>query len=180
MTLRPLKLDPRKQAIALLSKLNITRAPIPVERIARHLGTELRFSPLDDEISGMVYIKDAIPIIGINSLHHPNRQRFSIAHELGHLVLHRHLVEKEVHVDKDFHVLRRDKKASAGTDEIEIEANRFASELLMPKAFLEQILVETKFDVDDEKFIESLAARFKVSKQAMGHRVSALLDLGGL
>jgi Zn-dependent peptidase ImmA (M78 family) len=37
----------------------------------------------------MIYISDGMPIIGINSLHHPNRQRFSIGHEIGHLVLHR-------------------------------------------------------------------------------------------
>jgi Zn-dependent peptidase ImmA (M78 family) len=56
---------------------------VPVDRIAKGLGAQLRFSPLDEELSGMIYISDGTPIIGINSLHHPNRQRFSIGYEIG-------------------------------------------------------------------------------------------------
>jgi Zn-dependent peptidase ImmA (M78 family) len=176
MTSRAAKLDPREQAIALLAQLGITKAPVPVEKIAKHLGAQVRFSPFDDEISGMIHIRDGKAIIGINSLHHPHRQRFSIAHELGHLQLHRRLVTAHVHVDKEIPVLMRDAKASFGTDEIEIQANRFAAELLMPKSLLEQTLREKTLDIDDEESIEVLAQRFKVSKQAMGHRISALLQ----
>lgn len=168
--------DPRQQAVRLLKQMGISRAPVPVEKVARHLDAEVRFSVLDDEISGMIYIKNLKPIIGINLLHHPNRQRFSIAHELGHLVLHRHLVEKAVHVDKSFPVLRRDMKSAAGVDAIEVQANRFASELLMPRHVLEAALAGKSFDVDDEQLIASLALAFRVSKQAMGHRLSALIQ----
>ncbi len=177
MASRIIKLAPRTQAIAILKKLGISKPPGPVERIAKHLEAQVRYSPLDDEISGMIYIKDGIPIIGINALHHPNRQRFSIAHELGHLCLHRGYVTTHVHVDKEIPVLMRDAKASFGTNEIEIEANRFAAELLMPASFLKETLSAKKLDIDDEKSIEELAQRFKVSKQAMGHRISALLQL---
>lgn len=176
MTTRIAKLDPREQAIALLTKLGITKSPVPVEKIAKHLKAQVRFSPLDDEISGMIHIRDGQAIIGINSLHHPNRQRFSIAHELGHLVLHKSMVTSQVHVDKEFPVLMRDTKAYSGSDKIEIEANQFAAELLMPKAFLQEMLADKKFDVDDETFVESLAQRFKVSKQAMGLRISGTLQ----
>src|SRR5258708_3378707 len=92
MAPRTAKLDPREQAIALLEKLDITKAPVPVEKIAKHLGAQVRFSPFDNEISGMIHIREGKAIIGINSMNHPHRQRFSIAHELGHLVLHRSLV----------------------------------------------------------------------------------------
>jgi Zn-dependent peptidase ImmA (M78 family) len=170
------KLVPTEKAVAILTQLNITKPPVPVEKIAKHLGAQVRFSPLDDEISGMIHVRDRKPIIGINSLHHPNRQRFTIAHELGHLVLHRSLVTSHVHVDKDFPVLMRDSKASSGSDKIEIEANQFAAELLMPRSLLKEMLADKTFDVDDEKLIETLAQRFKVSKQAMGHRISAVLQ----
>ena len=53
--------------------------PVPVERIAKALGAQLRFSPLDDELSGMLYVKEDTSIIGVNVLQHPNRQRFTIA-----------------------------------------------------------------------------------------------------
>ena len=105
--------------------LKITQPPVPVERIARYLGAHVQFSPFDGEISGMIYIKDGIAIIGVNALHPPNRQRFTIGHECGHLVLHRHLITQEVHVDKKFAVLRRDDTSATGTERVEIEANRF-------------------------------------------------------
>ena len=167
---------PEQTAIALLVELDISKAPIPIERIAKHLGAQIRYSPFDDEISGMIHIRDGQPIIGVNSLHHPHRQRFSIAHELGHLQLHRNVVVAGVHVDKEIPVLMRDAKASFGTDKIEIEANRFAAELLMPRSLLEQTLTERTLDINDEKSIEVIAQRFKVSKQAMSHRINALLQ----
>ena len=65
----------QKRARALLEESSITSAPVPVERIAKALEAQLRFSPLDDELSGMIYVKDGIPIIGVNALHpHSNRR----------------------------------------------------------------------------------------------------------
>lgn len=119
--------DPYVRAQELLGRLGIQSVPTPVEKIAKLLGAELRFSPLDNELSGMVYIKDEVPIIGVNSLHHPNRQRFTIAHELGHLELHRKMITSNVHVDKNFLVLMRDPKAATGTELFEIQANQFAA-----------------------------------------------------
>ena len=71
--------SPDIRAKELLEKCGFHKIPIPVERIAKSLGAQVRYSPLDEELSGMVFIKDGIPIIGVNSLHHPNRQRFTIA-----------------------------------------------------------------------------------------------------
>lgn len=94
------------------------------------------YSPLDNELSGLIYIKKNTPIIGINSLHHPNRQRFTIAHECGHLLLHKALVSGGIHVGKRFPMLMRDSVSVTGVSEIEIEANLFAAETLMPQTFL--------------------------------------------
>ncbi len=119
----------------------------------------------------MVYIKDGVPIIGVNSLHHPNRQRFTIAHELGHLELHRQMITSNVHVDKNFPALMRDRKSATGTEQIEIEANQFAAELLMPIALIEQALAGKQFDIDDDGPIEELAKKLRVSKQALEYRI---------
>ena len=70
------------RAKKLLDKLDIRGVPVPVEKIARALGAQIRFSPLDEELSGLIFIKDGVPVVGVNSLHHPNRQRFTIAHEI--------------------------------------------------------------------------------------------------
>jgi Zn-dependent peptidase ImmA (M78 family) len=170
------RLEPAKEAARLIAELKIKKAPVSVDKIARHIGAVIRNSPLDTEISGMVFIKDGVPVIGVNALHHPNRQRFTIAHEIGHLVLHRDYIGSHLHVDKQYPVLMRDSKASQGIDRIEIEANQFAAELLMPRALILELLDDEGVDLDDEGPIEMLALRFKVSKQAMTHRLSSLFS----
>jgi Zn-dependent peptidase ImmA (M78 family) len=162
---------PNVRARQLLSRLGIQSAPTPVEKIAKTLRAQVRFSPFDDELSGMIYVKDGIPIIGVNSLHHPHRQRFTIAHELGHLELHRQMIESAVHVDKHFPALMRDPKSATGTEKVEIEANEFAAELLMPEALIVQALAGKQYDIEDDSPIEELAKKFRVSKQALEYRI---------
>ena len=162
------------QTQTLLQNNGVVAPPVPVKRIAKALGAQLRFSPLDDELSGMTYIKEGTPIIGVNVRHHPNRQRFTIAHECGHLILHKAQITKEVHVDKTFPMLMRDSVSAAGVNEMEIEANLFAAELLMPKLFLMKTLDNKPFDIDDESTVSTLARNFKVSASAMRFRLGNL------
>lgn len=60
-----------------------------------------------------------------NQIH--NRQRFTIAHELGHVLLHNHL--------EDWNNLEPKLQ-----DILEVEANWFASRLLMPDYFFQSII----------------------------------------
>jgi len=165
----------QKRAQDLLEEHRVSTAPVPVERIAKGLDVQLRFSPLDDELSGMVYVKNGTPIIGINALHHPNRQRFTLAHEVGHLVLHRAEITKQIHVDKGFPMLMRNAASATGINEMEMEANFFAAELLMPEQFLARSLQGQSFDIDDEGAISTLAKEYKVSTAAMRFRLGNLL-----
>ena len=164
-----------KRVKVLLESQKITAAPIPVERIAASLGAKVRYSPFDQELSGMIFIKRQAAIIGVNSLHHPNRQRFTIAHEIAHLELHRHLISDRVHIDKEFSVLMRNAESASGTQRMEIEANRFAAELLMPSFLLVEMLKRKGFDIDDEKPLEKLSRKFRVSKQALEYRIMNML-----
>ena len=163
--------DITRQVRNLLRDHNMETAPVSVEKIASNLGALVRYCPFDEELSGMLYIKGARPIIGVNSLHHPNRQRFTIAHEIGHLELHRHLIADHVHVDKRFPVLMRDANSASGTQRMEMEANRFAAELLMPLFLLLPMLKRNGIDIDDEKPLEELSRKFRVSKQALDYRI---------
>ena len=162
------------RAQALLQSNRVTEPPVPVVRLVKALGVRLRFSLLDDELSGMIYIKKNKPIIGVNALHHPNRRRFTIAHECGHLILHKKQIAKEIHVDKAFPMLMRDSVSASGVDEMEIEANLFAAELLMPASFLTDALSNEPFDIDDENAVSALAQSFKVSPSAMRFRLGNL------
>jgi Zn-dependent peptidase ImmA (M78 family) len=164
------------RANKLLAGLGIHDIPVPIEKIAKSLGARVRLAPFDDELSGFVFIKDGVPIIGVNSLHHPNRQRFTIAHEIAHLQLHPDLITTEVHVDKQFAelVLKRDGSSATGSARVEIEANQFAAALLMPAEILHEILQESPIDIEDETSIEEWAKEFVVSKAALQYRIRNL------
>lgn len=148
----------------------VTEPPVPVDHIARSMNITLRYAPLDEELSGMAFIKESSAVIAVNALHHPNRQRFTIAHELAHHVLHADVLRRGVHVDK---ALLRAGLASKGTDDLEIEANAFASELLMPHAMFSSVL-DQAIDLNDEAKLLAIARRFKVSMAALQFRLASL------
>ena len=168
--MRPAEPDRARQAArALLAEAGIESVPVPVERLIKARGITLQFAPLGEDLSGMAYIRDGLRIIGVNALHHPNRQRFSAAHELGHHMLHAADLSAAVHVDRIFN---RDRISAEGTDPNEIEANAFAAELLMPDAHLAAQIGATGIDLDDDNAVDALARKFKVSPSAMRNRLS--------
>jgi Zn-dependent peptidase ImmA (M78 family) len=163
----------REAARVILKEHRVKAPPVPVERIAEQLGAKVRYSPFEGELAGMlVRSEDGRTVIGVNSLHHPNRQRFTVAHECGHLLLHK----GDVHIDRSFRVKRRDEFSSLAVDPEEIEANRFAAELLMPFDMVMKDLMEAEIDAEDEDWLKELAQKYRVSVQAMTLRINKLLD----
>lgn len=163
----------KSEAVAkqLLKDSHITKAPVRVELIARRIGATVHYEPFDGDISGMVYRNKDRVIIGVNSLHHPNRQRFTIAHEIGHVLLHK---GTEVYIDRTYRVNMRNNVSSQAIDKDEIEANRFAASLLMPEHMLVQDLKDVEIDFASEDDLADLAAKYEVSLQAMTIRLSNL------
>jgi len=92
--------------------------------------------------------------------------------------MHRDLITEKVHVDKEFTVeyrsLNRDAMSALGTEKVEIDANRFAAALLMPKSYLEQALAPQRFDIDNPAPLEELARKLRVSRQALEYRIRNL------
>ena len=169
---------PRKKinaaAVAILDKFKIKSLPIPVDEIAVKLGAQLKYEPFDanDDMSGMLFRDGDLVVLGVNSSHTKNRQRFTIAHEIGHLVLHK----GDLFVDKTVR-LNRDVNSSLAIDPREIEANGFAAELLMPEAWVtseaQKYLLKNQ-KASDVALVEQLAKVFQVSNQAMEIRLSNL------
>lgn len=166
--------DPEARAEETLARFNFKLPPMPVDKIAKGLGAVIRFQPLDEELSGMIYVKDGTPIIGVNALHHPNRQRFTLAHEIGHLVMHHDIISAEVHIDKEFPVLMRDATSATGQVKVERDANRFAAALLVPRRMLEKELRAKPFEIDGQSPLDELAKKFRVSKQMIEFRITNL------
>ncbi|MCK1515074.1 ImmA/IrrE family metallo-endopeptidase [Bradyrhizobium sp. 190] len=163
----------RHEATNILEEFGVKKPPVPVEKIATSLGARLKYSPFDGELAGMLIRSDEGTVIGVNSLHHMNRQRFTIAHECGHLLLHKGI---DVHIDRSFRVNKRDEKSSQAIDPEEIEANRFAAELLMPYDMIVKDLVDYHIDIEDEGQLKELADKYQVSVQALTHRITNVLD----
>ena len=166
----------REVAETLLQEFGIATAPVDIEGLARHMGIEVRFENVDDKLSGFLFrdVKAKKAIIGVNGSHHVNRRRFTIAHELGHYLLH---PGEPVHVDGAdvaFRLNRRDQDSSTGHDDSEREANLFAAELLMPAHFLERDLQSADIDLLNDGDVGHLAQRYAVSAQALTFRLANL------
>ena len=107
-------------------------------------------------------------VIGVNWDHHPNRQRFTIAHEIGHFLLHK----GGTFIDKGTYARFRDQESGSGTVSEEKQANQFAAALLMPAQWVEDAFKEHPFDPADGSSLQDLADTFRVSTQAMMFRLS--------
>lgn len=123
----------RAEAERMLARYNVVEPPVDVERIAFGEGLRIVRKHLGASDG---FLDDAVVIV--NAEHARTRQRFTIAHELGHLVLH-----------------------ADGTDEnSEREADQFASALLIPRGMLRDAVTQTR-DRD------ALRGRFNVSREAL-------------
>ena len=169
----------RRKAAELLREAGVDVPPVPVERLAELCGADIRYEPFKGPMSGVLYNATDVQraVIGINALHPSVRQRFSIAHELGHLILHD---ETELQVDRHAFVAFRDLTSSTADDPREVEANQFAAALLMPEQFLGRSVNELDDDLDFEAAITKLAQRFGVSEQAMTIRLTSLRWITGM
>ena len=162
-----------RQAQRLLDEIGIVTLPIPVTEVASYLGIEIDYADLGEGCSGVLVREGAQGkgVIGVNWADHENRQRFTIAHEIGHYILH---TSKEAFVDSGYSVNFR-KTTGSGTPQQERDANWFAAALLMPKAQVVRAFQSCEYDpTRDDDDLRSLAAQFGVSPQAMAIRLSVV------
>lgn len=170
MAIRRRKIEALVQA--LLSEARITTAPVPVSRIAKSKGARIHVDALEGDMSGFLYRDRHRAVIGVNTSHAQVRQNFTIAHELGHFLLHD---QERLHVDREFRVRLRDDVSSQGTDVAEREANFFAASLLMPREFLEADLAKEEYvDLLDDDLLRALGKKYGVSTQALVNRLKNL------
>ena len=139
--------------------------PVDVEQLAETLGVKLQKAYLGPGLSGVLERNGEEFRITINADDPLTRQRFTLAHELGHYMLHRHLIGDGVDDDRAYRSTVGGKYYNIRIGpEQETEANKFAATLLMPKPMIEHVR-SIGASVGD------MATQFGVSEHAMSSRL---------
>lgn len=141
------------------------QVPVRVGALAQELGLGVLRSTLQPGVSGQIGPSNEYPsgfVIKVNRHEAKSRQRFTIAHEIGHYILHR---DKIGHGITDT-ILYRSKLSS----NLEVEANKFAANLIMPITKIREKLAEVDRGIDRSVAVE-LAQIFDVSTDAMEIRL---------
>jgi len=160
----------KRKVKEILTELKFKKPPISIQEVADHYNIKIRYGVFDDSLSGLLYREKEQPIIGVNALHSSVRQRFTIAHELGH-----HMLNHEGELFLDRSVLFRSVQSKDLNLENEKFANLFAAELLMPEDMVRAELTRGNYDAEDfDGIVNLLAKKFDVSTQAMAIRLQKL------
>lgn len=138
------------------------QVPVKVGALAEALGLRVVLATLPLNISGMIQPEGENKyVIKVNRFDSKERQRFTIAHEISHFLLHRSYIRNGV-VDS---VLYRSNLSSR----LEAEANKLAADIVMPRDAVFSEMSRLSGGSDDDR-IALLAEMFQVSKQAMSIR----------
>lgn len=142
------------------------KGPVKLSQIAQSLAVEVKSATLKPGISGEIRKKDDGSYrIRVNRHDPKKRQRFTVAHELAHFLLHRDKIGDGIEDDKLYR--------STLSDSIEHEANRLAADILMPKN-----LIDAAIDAAEEKGLGDkilfAADELNVSESAMAIRFEVL------
>ncbi|MEP0986023.1 ImmA/IrrE family metallo-endopeptidase [Ekhidna sp.] len=158
---------------SLLKELGIQKPAVNPSAIARHLGLDVIYQDMNsDGISGLLAIKGGRSVIAVNKDDRSRRQNFTIAHELGHYMLH--YSPEELFVDYGSkNGLTVFYRANLSNRE-ETEANVFAANLMMPKFMVESKIKESDQAYLSEEFVSDIAEEFQVSQLAMTYRLQNL------
>ena len=148
--------SPQEIAYKVRNFLDVPAGPIDkIVSLLEKNGVIVMFLNVDDmeKFDGLtMFTMNQAPVIWINRNIPNDRKRFSLAHELGHLVMH----------------LRSD-NLEKSEEQKELEANEFAGEFLMPKSQCKVDLFKLKYkDLGMKKYY------WKVSKAAIIYRAKEL------
>jgi Zn-dependent peptidase ImmA (M78 family)/transcriptional regulator with XRE-family HTH domain len=143
--------SPEKIAATVRAHWRIASGPIKnLTQLVERAGIVVGFSKFGGaSVSGVTFrVPGKPPMILLNTLHPADRMRFTLAHELGHLVMHRF-----------------------PTATMENEANEFASALLMPAVEMRAAFLGRRITL---QLLASLKPEWKVAMQALLMRASTL------
>jgi hypothetical protein len=170
-------------------RCNIAAMPVPVEDILeKTLHFHLEFDDLPGGVLGATHPESKTVVVDTsvdpsNSPHKLGQYRFTIAHEIGHIWLHLRYLAGLAEPDGDL-----GPPVEAGSDPLEVQANMFASSLLMPSSVVKLVLLEEEgaqrrsqrclgYRTINSHLVAAMARRFEVSRTAMQIRLQRLEGL---
>ena len=153
----------------LLDEYQLTSLPIDPEKVTASLGAVVIRQPGPVELSGMLLRRDGQDVIGVRAELDPHRQRFTVAHLVGHLHLH---ARRDLILDTATRYSHPN-LPSMPTDREEAEANRFAAALLVPEGIVRRMAIEADARTAGQ-LLDLLAPRFEVTRTVMAARLMGL------
>ena len=121
-------------ALRILQEFNYYEPPVDPIDIAKKMGIDVKMVVFDsNDVSGMYDYEKRIIYVNNNEL--PTRKLFTVAHELGHVIMHDDYVKNNT----EYKILRR---SPHDNDPIELEADAFAANLMMPRYMIKTKLGE--------------------------------------
>ena len=158
----------RNAAWEILLACGVNALPVDLNLVLRHLDVRvysysrgqdmLAAAGLEEvaqQVSGLTFYIGVQPIILYNGTEIPQRIRFTIGHELGHIVLG--------HV-RPGEYTRQNRDPQPGDDPVEQAANRFAADLLAPACVLWGLDLHRAEDIAQACKISIQAARFRAER----------------
>ena len=147
-------------------KRHTQEIPVKLGELARDLGLVVRVGTLEHGKSGQIVPFSDAPagfLIRVNRHESRVRQRFTLAHEIAHYLLHRDRIGDGISDNVMY-------RAEGITNREEVEANQMAADLTMPAAAIQELLSSRNSSLDEDT-VRDFAHRFKVSVPAMEIRL---------
>lgn len=152
--------------------LNITEDDFDIANVVSSLNGHISSNPFCDYEARVIKSSNKSFTIELDTNCSSKRERFSIAHELGHLFLHmKFLIDSEAWDNIEIGTSHA-RNSTTPYSRLESEANEFAAAFLMPKDRFISIAEETS----DGKFynMDKIANHFKVSTDTVNIRGKVL------
>ncbi len=146
----------RDMAWRILLDLRIRELPVKITDVCRQLGVTVKLYDPPDDNDGCSLILKGAPIILVRCEMLPQRQRFTTAHELGHILLG--------HVG-EYPLVNREPQAA--DNPIEQAANVFAARLLAPACVLWGCGVQSAADIERLCHVSRQAAEYRMERMRL-------------
>lgn len=153
--------DLAQQALARLPSNALPGSDVDLfDTIEHYFGVEVAVQHLDQWMDGLAYNDEAAQVIVLATSGVPTRQRFTLAHELAHILAG----DEQLHIDENI--------TQPHHDTSELRANSFAAHFLMPEIVMTALL-GTNMPVDRDVFA-GLVMQLGVSPDALARRLYQL------